>query len=47
MHIFNHPKINLISIFALNFGTLWLFEFLILIEGVRNDEGSKVIAYNF
>jgi hypothetical protein len=32
--------------FALNFNILYLFGFLILVQGVRNDERSKVIKHD-
>jgi hypothetical protein len=31
--------------FALNFGIIYLFEFLVLVESMKNDERSKVIVY--
>jgi hypothetical protein len=37
IHIFKHHKFNLNIMFALNFGTIYLSEFLILIEGVRSN----------
>jgi len=33
----NNPKINLNFMFALNFDTIYLFEFLILVEGMKSD----------
>ncbi len=30
--------------FALNFGIQYLFEFLVLIESMKNDEGNKLIV---
>jgi len=38
---FNDLKFDLNFIFALNFDTINLYEFLILIEGMRNDEIKK------
>jgi hypothetical protein len=32
--------------FALNFNILYLFGFLILIQGVRNDKRNKVIKHD-
>jgi hypothetical protein len=32
--------------FALNFGIQYLFEFLVLIERMKNDEGNKLIVYD-
>jgi hypothetical protein len=32
--------------FALNFGIQYLFEFLVLIESMKNDEGNKLIVYD-
>ncbi len=42
----NHLKINLNIIFALNFSIQYLFEFLVLIENMKNDERKKLIVYN-
>lgn len=30
--------------FALNFCTVYLFELLILVEGMMNDQGNKVVV---
>ncbi len=35
----NHPKLNLNLMFPLNFGTIYLFEYLILVEVMRSDDG--------
>jgi hypothetical protein len=32
--------------FALNFGTQYFFDFLVLIESMKNDEGNKLIMYD-
>ncbi len=40
----NHTKFNLHFLFALNVGTIYLFDFFILVKGVRNDKGNKVIV---
>jgi hypothetical protein len=40
----NHTKLNLHFLFALNVGTIYLFYFLVLVKGVRNDKGNKVIV---
>ncbi len=42
----DYPKLNLNFMFALNFNILYLFGFLILVQGVRNDERSKVIKHD-
>jgi hypothetical protein len=43
---FNNPKFDLKFIFALNFDTINLYEFKILIEGMRNDEIKKIIVHD-
>jgi hypothetical protein len=43
----NHPKLNLSFKFALNFDTIHLFEFLILVESTRSDENTKVVVCNY
>jgi hypothetical protein len=35
----SHPKQDLNFMFALNFGVIYIFEFLVLVEITRNDEG--------
>jgi hypothetical protein len=43
----NHPKLNLSFMFTLNFYTIYLFEFLILVESMRSDENIKVVVYDY
>ncbi len=38
----NHFKLNLNFMFALNFGIIYLFEFLILVENMKSDEESEL-----
>jgi hypothetical protein len=41
----NQLKLNLNMMFALNFGIIYIFELLVLVESMKNDERSKVIVY--
>jgi len=38
----NFSKYNLNLVFALNFGTMYLFQFLVLVEGMGSANRSKV-----
>jgi len=38
-----HFRFNLNFMFALSFGSIHLFEILVLVEGVKSDERTKVI----
>jgi hypothetical protein len=42
----NHPKLSLNFVFALSFGTIYLFEFLVLVESMKNNEKGKVIMHD-
>jgi hypothetical protein len=33
--------------FGLNFGIIYLFEFFILVESLKNDERNKMIMYKY
>jgi len=42
----DYLKLNLNFMFALNFNILYLFEFFILTQDVRNDKRNKVIKHD-
>jgi len=41
----SHPEQDLNFMFALNFGIIYLFEFLVLVEITRNDEGFIIYPH--
>ncbi len=43
----NQSKLNLNLMFGLNFGIIYLFEFFILVESLKNDERNKMIMYKY
>ncbi len=43
----NNFKLNLSFMFALNFDTIYLIEFLILVKSMRSDEKIKVVVCDY
>lgn len=40
-----HPRLNLASLFSLNFGIIYLFEFFILVEPMKSDEAFTILSH--